>query len=363
MKKINWFTRAFMSWSSLTEYIRSDSPSSNDELIKLEVENKNLVLRLEEHKTFVLDKEKRMEEYRNEISILTEKFSSLNEQANVNQKTAEKDREELIKKNMLIDQLNDSIVKEKNRLDNLNKDINEKLAPLKRIQKTFFAEAGNKGKGELGEMQVKSILEKSGLEKNLWTENLLVSGKSVEFAIKSGPNDKWIPVDSKVLDTEVDENNKVIINKDYPSRVKTQAKEITKYLSKSNTADYGLLVLQSDAIYMELFESEPLLFQEMIQKHKIYVCSPSSFVQFAWSVSHILDIYEKVHNDEKIYDQMVEALTTITKLSSSLVKVHKDFNVAMNTHYPTLQARQTKLQKKLSKDGKIKELPSIELSD
>ncbi len=362
MKKINWFTRTFMSWTALTEYIRSDAPSSNDELITLQVENKNLNIRLVEHQNNLLDKAKQLEEKQNDVTKLIEKLSKAENEKKVIEESSVLRKEELIKKDSLIKSLNESIIERKNDLDVSMKSINEKLIPLSRIQKTFFGEAGNKGKGELGEMQVKSILEKSGLESDMWMENLLVGDKQVEFAIKSGHNDKWIPVDSKVLDTSI-VDGKIVIDKDYASRVKTQVKEITKYLSKSNTADYGLLVLQNDSIYMELFDSNPLLFQEMIRKHKVYICSPSSFVQFAWSVSHILDIYERVHNDEKIYDQMIDALTTITKLSSSLVKVHKDFNIAMNTHYPTLQSRQIKLQKKLSKDGKIKELNSIELSD
>jgi len=38
-----------------------------------------------------------------------------------------------------------------------------KLKPLEKIEKTFFGKTGNKGKGELGEMQLETILEKSGL--------------------------------------------------------------------------------------------------------------------------------------------------------------------------------------------------------
>ena len=360
MKKINWFSRLFMSWDSLSEYMREDS-KDNREVIELSAENKHLKELITEIKSASTENISRISEKQAEIAKLLEKLSMSEAEKEASKTTNNSQREELVLRRAQIESLQEKLVERRNDLDMLKKDINEKLSPLKRIQKTFFAESGNKGKGELGEMQVKSILQKSGLEDELWTENLIVGNKQVEFAIKSGENEKWIPVDSKVLDTEVDDNGKIIIDKNYSSRVKTQVKEITKYLGKSNTADYGLLVLQNDSIYISLFENEPLLFQEMITKHKVYVCSPSSFVQFAWSVSHILDIYEKVHNDEEIYEQMVDTLTTITKLSNSLVKVHKDFNIAMTTHYPTLQSRQNKLQKKLSKDGKIKELPSIEL--
>ena len=363
MRKINWFSRLFMGWDSLVEHIGNNSNQTNEELIKLRTENEFLNKNVEELKGFLEANTNNLNTKQSEIASIVDKLAKAEAEREAMRGTNASQSEELAVKRTQIESLKDSLNENKNNLDLLKKEINEKLSPLKRIQKTFFAEAGNKGKGELGEMQVKSILQKSGLEENLWTENLIVSGKQVEFAIKSGEDDKWIPVDSKVLDTEVNDEGKIVIDKNYSSRVKTQVKEITKYLGKANTADYGLLVLQNDSIYMELFNNEPSLFQEMIRKHKVYVCSPSSFVQFAWSVSHIIDIYEQVHNDEKIYEQMMGALTTITKLSNSLVKVHKDFNTAMNTHYPTLQKRQIKLQNKLNKDGKIKELPAIELSE
>ena len=350
-----------MSWNTLVDHMKEDNVDKENIEIKLTIENKYLNTLINEIKNSSEEKTKRINEKEYEIKLLSEKLNISNANKEAADLTNASQKEEIILKKSEINSLKEKLLEKKNDLDLIKKDISEKLAPLKRIQKTFFAESGNKGKGELGEMQVKSILQKSGLEEELWTENLIVNNKQVEFAIKSGENDKWIPVDSKVLDTNVDLNGKIVIDKNYSSRVKAQVKEMTKYIGKSNTADYGLLVLQNDSLYMELFKNEPLLFQEMITKYKIYVCSPSSFVQFAWSVSHILEIYERVHNDEKIYDQMIDTLTTITKLSNSLVKVHKDFNTAMSTHYPTLQSRQSKLQKKLSKDGKIKKLVEIDI--
>ncbi|WKX02603.1 DNA recombination protein RmuC [Candidatus Mycoplasma mahonii] len=360
MKKINWFSRLFMSWKSLQEHMNNSE--INEELITLRIEKKSFEERLLEKDKVYEQAILTMQQQRVEIAKISREILKNNaSKESINDKNMEQEKE-LALKNQEINNLKDTILENKNNLANLKKDINEKLDPLKRIQKTFFAESGNKGKGELGEMQVKTILEKSGLEDDFWTENLIVNDKhQVEFAIKSGHEQKWVPVDSKVLDTEVDVDGKVVINSTFKSRVLTQVKEVKKYLGKPKTADYGLLVLQNDEIYMSLFNEYPLFFQTMIREHKIYICGPSSFVQFAWSISQILDIYERVHNDEKIYNQMLDTLTSITKLSASLLKVHKDFNIAMNTHYPTLQKRQKKLQNKLVKDEKIKELQKIEL--
>lgn len=76
-------------------------------------------------------------------------------------------------------------------------------------------------------------------------------------------------------------------------------------------------------------------------------------------MSNILDIYRKIHKDEKLFDDVVDVLTTVNKLSASLVATHKSFNTAMDTHYPTLARRQNALVKKMVKDNKIKALPNL----
>ncbi len=186
---------------------------------------------------------------------------------------------------------------------------------MNKIEKTFFTSSGNKGKGELVELQLKTLLQKSGLDNNIWIENLTVGKNIVEFTIQSGNEDeKWIPIDSKVLETEIDEEtHKIIVDQKYKSKVLAQVKSITKYLGKSNTADYGLLVLQNDEVYMELYNEFPSFFKEVIEEHKVYITSPSSFVQITWSIANIIKIYERVHKDEMIYDQMVSILESVNK--------------------------------------------------
>ena len=350
-----------MSWETIVTFIKNneDSNNFNDNSIILKTQNEEKDKQIKILENNLMDNNKNLTEKQEVISSLKHEVYTLKQKEETLKSENNKKQESLSLKDQKIDNLKNLIQDKKNDLNILKKDISEKLIPLNKIEKTFFAESGNKGKGELGEMQLKTILQKSGLENDFWTENLLVGTLQVEFAIKSGKMDKWIPVDSKVLDVDLDIENNIIINEKYKQRVKTQVREITKYLSKSNTADYGLLVLQNDSIYMELYTKFPSFFQQVIKEFKIYICSPSSFIQFSCSISNILEIYERVHNDEKIYDQMIDALNTITKLSTSLIKVHDNFNIAMNTHYPTLQKRQNKLIDKLSKEGKIKQLPSI----
>lgn len=355
MNRLSWFKRLFMSYEALQAHFAS---SKDDAAL-----NQSLNDQINLLKQSLIDKDATIADLR----AITQRLSRELDQIKFASEAKDK---ELNEKNSSITHLRETLAEIKGKLDEkareqelTKRDISDKLGTLYKIEKTFFAQTGNKGKGELGELQVKSILEKSGLTNDFWTENLQVGSSSVEFAIKSGSQDQWIPVDSKVLDAEVDEENNVIIDDSYAKRVVTQAKEVAKYLGKKNTANYGILVLQSDAIYMKLYDKDPSFFHRVISEHKIHIASPSIFVQFAWSISNILDIYERVHNDEKIYEDMIDALVSVEKFANKLFAVHKDFNIAMNSHYPTIASRTNNLTKRLVKSDKLSEVKLLDIKN
>ena len=360
MIKINWFARLFMGWEKLVKHIQSNDKNDQEiAVLKKELEMtqeslKEIKKERDQINDFLVEVRKEKEEFskqlddkRKELELNKQKEQDINASLSVSLKE--------------IDGLKDKIRNGQNELEHYKREINEKLIPLDKIEKTFFASSGNKGKGELGEMQLKTLLQKSGLDENIWTENLMVGKNTVEFAIQSGDADgKWIPIDSKVLETEYDEETKkIIVNNAYKQKVITQVKQITKYLGKSNTADYGLLVLQNDEIYMELYDKFPSLFKEVIEEYKVYITSPSSFVQITWSIANIIKIYERVHKDEMIYEEIVGVLKSVNRFSHKISSTHKEFNIAMKDHYPAIKNKQEKLLKKLGKEGKIKELPNL----
>ncbi|MCP4336965.1 MAG: DNA recombination protein RmuC [Mycoplasma sp.] len=360
MIKINWFARLFMSWKKIVEHI--ESSSQNDKNIALLEQELEITKKLlEEIKVEKEQINKFLMEEKNEKQSLTKKLESQIKDLELNKKKEIEQETSLAKAREQIEGLKETRLAYEKQIELIKNQINEKLTPLNKIERTFFGSTGNKGKGELGELQLKVLLEKSGLDKNIWTENLPVGKNSVDFAIKSGDqSDKWIPIDSKALETEIDEDTKkIIINDAYKQKVNAQVKKITKYLGKSNTESYGLLVLQNDEIYMELYKKYPTFFKEVIDEHKIYITSPSSFVQITWSIANIIEIYKKVHKEEKIYDQVISVLESVDKFSRKLSVTHKEFNTAMETHYPTIKNKQDKLYKELNKEGKRKELPNL----
>ncbi|MCK5807252.1 MAG: DNA recombination protein RmuC [Mycoplasmataceae bacterium] len=352
MKKISWLKRIFMSWDSLEKYFNNTEVSFQPNSVSEDLYKQTLET-LEERKIRIEEYKVQLDEAKRLITKLETEASSASDQLVNERHQANELRTQINRIKVQLDERSN----ENNIIKN---DIRDQLKTIGKIEKTFFASTGNKGKGELGERQVKMILETAGMSKDMWVENLQVGNTTVEFAIQSGSEGKYIPIDSKVLETDTDEYGKIIIDDKYRNKVKSQVAAVAKYLSKSNTTDYGILVLQSDSVYMKLFEEYRGFMEEMLRDFKINITSPSSFLQNAWSISHILDIYKKVHNDEKIYSDMASALESVSKFANSLSKVHKDFNIAMNSHYPALEKKHTILTKRLVKADKIKAIPKIE---
>ena len=364
MKQISWLRRLFWTWEKLEKYFRDyfedAQKNTNNEIQEMQKKhfderisdlknsNDELANSRDEWKKRFIDLEKDLVHQEANLKNTEDKFKA-------NENALQSLKEKFEESKTILREKRD----ENRRLQN---EISDKLNPIAKIEKTFFDKSGSKGVGELGELQLKVLLERSGLKKEFWTENLKVNDKNVEFAMKSGKEGKWIPIDSKVITPELNEDEKPVIDKNYIAKIKIQAKEMTKYLGKQITESYGVLVLQSDAIYMNIYEMNQSLFRDVINDHKVYVASPSSFIQMAWSISEIVDIYERVKNDEKIYNQMISALDTIAKFANAMQTTHKYFNVAMNSHFPALENKHSKLRKILNKTGKLKEIKQLEVS-
>lgn len=363
MQKINWFKRIFMSWSKLEAYFGITDQSKDTDMIvkqaKLANDVEHLNEQLKESKKHVIDlrqenqkKDLRIEKLEKQLTIEETKKDGLiakEKKWNDDLKNVELQKQKLEER---LQQTN----YEKGKIE---ADISEKLKTLGKIEQTFFGKAGNKGKGELGEMQLKNILERSGISPEFWTENLMVNSKVVEFAMKSGKQDKWIPVDSKVLEPNVDDEDQPIIDAAYLKKVEQAARQIAKYTGKKNTESYALLVLQSDLVYNKIYEEDPGFFPRLIREQKIHVASPSSFVQFAFSIAHIIEIYEKVHGDEQVYREIINTLTHVQQFGKAIQESYKKLRIAMEKHWP-LTFKSYEKAIKVDKNNKLRALPTLD---
>lgn len=150
---------------------------------------------------------------------------------------------------------------------------------------------GVKTRGIYGEVQLGNIISDS-MAKDQYVENFATrkgSAERVEFAIKMpGQCDEivYLPIDSKFpvenysrLVAAYDHGDKTEIagfRKELAKDVKTQAKKISeKYLDPPATTDFGIMFVPTESLYAEILRI-PGLFDEVRQKLRVTVCSPST---------------------------------------------------------------------------------------
>lgn len=150
---------------------------------------------------------------------------------------------------------------------------------------------GVKTRGIYGEVQLGNIISDS-MARDQYVENFATrkgSAERVEFAIKMpGQCDEivYLPIDSKFpvenysrLVAAYDHGDKTEIagfRKELAKDVKTQAKKISeKYLDPPATTDFGIMFVPTESLYAEILRI-PGLFDEVRQKLRVTVCSPST---------------------------------------------------------------------------------------
>ncbi|MCL2371508.1 DNA recombination protein RmuC [Candidatus Saccharibacteria bacterium] len=155
---------------------------------------------------------------------------------------------------------------------------------------------GVKTRGVYGEVQLDAIL-KDILTKEQYEENVTTipgTRDSVEFAVRMpGREDDanvWLPIDSKFpienysrLIEAYENGNKTAIEvaqKALGADVKAQAKKISeKYVQPPHTTDFGIMFVPTESLYAEILRI-PGLFDEVRQKHRVTIVSPSTLTAF-----------------------------------------------------------------------------------
>lgn len=397
--KLNFWKKIFWSSKRIQEKFELNQKDIindlNNQMTLLQNNFNNLkdnFQKLEEQKDLLIDEKQKfysenlnykkdLEQKNNDLNNLKDKITEIKEKlARESEKlnsTTSENAKILAEKNQIqktLDKLkneNNDLINEKDslsinlndKLENLNllkNEISNKLDPLKTIKDTFFAH--NKGLGILGEMKLKNSLIKSGIDKDLWVENLMIGKEQVEFAFKSGVDDnKYIPVDSKVIQYTENEENQIVITPDYLTKIRTQSKKISKYLNKKNTTNYGIMVLQSDELYLRLFNDNPELFYNSINENHIYIFGTSSFIQFAIFMQYIIDISKKLETVKSNFKLIEEYINITNKFHKSSSEGYKHLHTAFKTHWNAIEKKANVVNelvnnKKLLTDAKSEEI-------
>lgn len=190
--------------------------------------------------------------------------------------------------------------------------------------------------GKIAELRLEDLISKTAIDTNNWTNNLTVGSETVEFAIRAEfDKDKWVPVDSKLTGAFL-EGEEIIVDEKLIKSVKTQSKKVTKYLGKKNTTQFGIMVLQSDLIYNEIYEHYPETLTNSIIENHVFIMSPSAFVQFSTAINKLAETFDKANKASQISAQLNVVIGHINKMSKAWEEAYKKLEIINNTHMPNI---------------------------
>lgn len=198
--------------------------------------------------------------------------------------------------------------------------------------------------GKIAELRLEDLITKTAISSDNWTTNLMVGSETVEFAIKAEEEkDKWVPVDSKLVGAFT-EGEEIVVNEKYIKDVKAQAKKVSKYLNKRNTTAFGIMVLQSDFIYNEIYEHFPEVLTNSIIENSVFIMSPSTFVQFSTAINKLATTFEKAKKASEVTAQLSIVIGHVNKLLSAWNDAFKKLEAINNTHIKNIDSSTKKVE-------------------
>lgn len=265
-------------------------------------------------------------------------------------KEADKLRNELSNLNVEKDALNKQLGSIEEQLTTTNKQM---LEYTKEIHNIFNSSSGKQGK--ISERRLKEVLIATfGIESDIWMENLPVDKHRVEFAFKINlESDKWVPVDSKSYIPKTDDNGEFIIDSSYVNQIKSAGEEIAKkYINKDNTEPFGLLVLPSESVYVEVMNLDSGLYQTLADK-RVHVTSPLNFIQFVQTVGNLNNKLEAVAASENIINEISTAFSHMVDFYNATKTGVDKLNMAFDKHMNNANKKLTSVKDSLDSTKKI----------
>lgn len=198
--------------------------------------------------------------------------------------------------------------------------------------------------GKIAELRLEDLITKTAISSDNWTTNLSVGKETVEFAIKAeSEGEKWVPIDSKLIGA-FSEGDEITVNDKYIKDVQSQAKKVSKYLNKKNTTAFGIMVLQSDFIYNEIYEHNPEVLTNSIIDNSIFIMSPSAFVQFSTAINKLSTTFEKAKKASEVTGQLNIVIGHINKLLNAWNDAFKKMEAINNTHIKNIASSSKKVE-------------------
>ncbi|MCF0104427.1 MAG: DNA recombination protein RmuC [Eggerthellaceae bacterium] len=239
-------------------------------------------------------------------------------------------------------------------MENLYKSLGEIRGLSQGINDLHRVLSNVKDRGTWAEIQLQGILDQT-LPPNMYVKNYNAKSKSaehVEFAVKipvskDGDQFAYLPVDSKFpmedyrrLCEASDRADKEAIDrarKDLAVALKTQARNIKKYIHLPETTPYAIMYLATEGLYSEVASNHYFMLEEIQNKYKILVSGPSTILAFINTLvlsyratvinKKTKEIQDLLSATKMQYEKFADLLTTagnhIERASKSIIEAQK----------------------------------------
>ena len=320
-------------------------------------ENKNLQLKLDEHKAEV---EKLQEKFTNDFEVLANKI--LEEKSN---KFTEQNKENL---KIILNPLQEKIKIFEDKVDQTHKEsidyhaaLRQQIIGLKEmnlqmsketINLTKALKGDNKTQGNWGELVLERVLEKSGLEKDreYYVQQSFTNddGKRIlPDVVIHLPNDKKMVVDSKVSLTayeqyvnEDDETLKAQFLKEHVASLKRHVDQLSekKYedIYKIESPDFVLLFIPIEPAFAVAINADNHLYNKAFEKN-IVIVTPTTLLATLRTIDSMWNNEKQQKNAIEIarqagalYDKFQSLLSDLVSIGKRIDESKKEYSNAMN---------------------------------
>lgn len=282
---------------------------------------------------------------------LLEQYKEMSVKLSTEKDTLEKEIVEMKKKNEMLtiseQKLSASNTSKDSEIGSLKESINNLQSRISEDQQKVMEDTNKLlgifqkttgAAGKIAELRLEDLITKTSIESDSWTTNLTVGQDTVEFAIKAeDTNNKWIPVDSKLIGA-FDAGDEIVVNDSYIKKVSSQAKKVSKYLNKINTTPFGIMVLQSDFVYNEIYEQNPEILTNSIVENSVFIMSPSAFVQFSTAINKLTKTFEKAKRASEISGELNTVIKHINNMTNAWDKGFDFLRKIDDTHMRNIKS-------------------------
>jgi DNA recombination protein RmuC len=322
-----------------------------------ESENKNLQLKLDEHKSEV---EKLQEKFTNDFEVLANKI--LEEKSN---KFTEQNKENL---KIILNPLQEKIKVFEDKVDQTHKEsidyhaaLRQQIIGLKEMNLQMSKETINltkalkgdtKTQGNWGELVLERVLEKSGLEKDreYYVQQSFTNddGKRIlPDVVIHLPDDKKMIVDSKVSLTayeqyvnEDDETLKAQFLKEHVASLKRHVDQLSekKYedIYKIESPDFVLLFIPIEPAFAVAINADNHLYNKAFEKN-IVIVTPTTLLATLRTIDSMWNNEKQQKNAIEIarqagalYDKFQSLLGDLVSIGKRIDESKKEYSSAMN---------------------------------